>query len=130
MSVRVIDHSPIIIAKVKVNGPLAIRRALEDVKRLSKPKTPFSGGRVLASGKKSTSKGGHLRDSVLVQVLGLNGRITWDKAYAQYQEKGMRRDGSHRVRNYTTSGTGTRFAESTIKEVWKNKNKYLKGLLR
>lgn len=40
--------------------------------------------------------------------------------YAAYQERGMRFDGSHVVRNYTTPGTGSRYlqnaAETTIKE--------------
>lgn len=29
--------------------------------------------------------------------------------YAGYQERGMRRDGSHKVRHYTTPGTGAHF---------------------
>lgn len=40
--------------------------------------------------------------------------------YAAYQERGMRFDGSHVVRNYTTPGTGSRYlqtaAETTVKE--------------
>lgn len=40
--------------------------------------------------------------------------------YAAYQERGMRLDGSHVVRNYTTPGTGKRYlqtaAESVLKE--------------
>lgn len=43
-----------------------------------------------------------------------------DTPYAAYQERGMRFDGSHVVRNYTTPGTGSRYlqtaAESVIKE--------------
>lgn len=33
--------------------------------------------------------------------------ITYESPYARYQYYGMREDGSHVVRNYTTPGTGT-----------------------
>ena len=33
--------------------------------------------------------------------------IIYDKDYAKYQFYGMRADGSHKVQNYTTAGTGT-----------------------
>lgn len=32
--------------------------------------------------------------------------ITYESPYAKYQYRGMREDGSHKVKNYTTSGTG------------------------
>lgn len=32
-----------------------------------------------------------------------------DVPYAAYQERGMRRDGSHKVRHYTTPGTGAHY---------------------
>lgn len=123
MSVKVIDRSPQISARMRVNGSIAIKRALDDVKRLSRPKTPYSGG-------KTGYVGGHLKDSVLTQVLGFRGRIVWDKAYAAYQERGKRKDGSHRVRHYTTSGTGAHFAEDVIKDVDKRRKMYLRGIVR
>lgn len=33
-------------------------------------------------------------------------------AYAAYQERGMRADGSHKVRNYTTPGTGAHYLQN------------------
>lgn len=33
-------------------------------------------------------------------------------AYAAYQERGMRADGSHKVRHYTTPGTGAHFLKN------------------
>jgi hypothetical protein len=33
--------------------------------------------------------------------------ITYEVPYAEYQYYGMRKDGTHVVRNYTTPGTGT-----------------------
>jgi hypothetical protein len=43
-----------------------------------------------------------------------NWRTEVDTAYAAYQEAGMRADGSHRVRNYTTSGTSPGFFQRAI----------------
>ena len=34
-------------------------------------------------------------------------RITYESPYASYQYYGIRGDGSHKVSNYTTAGTGT-----------------------
>jgi len=36
--------------------------------------------------------------------------------YAIYQHEGMRADGTHVVKNYTTPGTGRKFLENTILE--------------
>lgn len=33
--------------------------------------------------------------------------ITYESNYASYQYYGMRKDGTHQVKNYTTPGTGT-----------------------
>jgi hypothetical protein len=125
MSVIIHDNTPVLLERSVVNGALAIKRALDDAKRLSRPKTPYSG-----VGKHGAGSGGHLRDSVLTQVLGLHGKIVWDKVYAQFQERGRRVDGSHKVKNYTTSGTGTKFAEDTMREINKGRTVYLRGLLR
>lgn len=116
MSVSVIDNTPKILAEVKLNGSIAIKRALDDVKRLSRPITPL--------------KQGQLRDNVLSSVAGLKGIIKWGMVYAQYQERGARRDGSHRVRKYTTGGTGKGFAKSTVSQVDRSRVKYLRGLIR
>lgn len=117
MSVKVIDHTPLLIAKVRRNSSLAVRKALEDVKRDSRPVTP----------KADTN---FLRNNVRIQVLGSKGKIGWLAVYAQYQERGKRKDGSHVVRRYTTGGTGKSFAENTVKKVAKNHKKYLKGILK
>lgn len=37
--------------------------------------------------------------------------VRYKVEYASYQERGARRDGSHKVRKYTTSGTGSKFLE-------------------
>ena len=41
--------------------------------------------------------------------------IVWDTVYALYQWFGVRADGSHRVQNYTTPGTGKQWVETAKK---------------
>jgi hypothetical protein len=65
---------------------------------------PYSGG--------SSQSAGGLRESGHV-VQGENGNmfIVWDTVYALYQWFGIRADGTHKVHNYTTSGTGKQWVE-------------------
>ena len=46
---------------------------------------------------------GNLRTNVDIQP----STITYESPYARYQYYGIREDGTHQVRNYTTPGTGT-----------------------
>ena len=66
---------------------------------------PYSGGSV-------TSAGG-LRESGKV-TKGKSGALylVWDSVYALYQWFGIRADGTHKVRNYTTPGTGKQWVEA------------------
>lgn len=62
---------------------------------------------------------GNLRTNVDIQPTF----ITYQSPYARYQYYGMREDGTHVVRNYTTSGTGTYWN----KRMWSaEKNKVIK----
>jgi hypothetical protein len=65
---------------------------------------PYSGG--------SSQSAGDLRESGRVEK-GESGRLylVWDTVYALYQWFGVRADGSHRVRKYTTPGTGTQWVD-------------------
>lgn len=51
-------------------------------------------------------------------------RVEIDIAYAAYQERGRRADGSHVVRNYTTAGTSSGFFARAIGSVMRNKMRY------
>jgi len=66
---------------------------------------PYSAG--------SSQSAGNLRESGKI-VQGENGSlyIVWDTVYALYQWYGVRADGTHRVRNYTTPGTGKQWVET------------------
>lgn len=65
---------------------------------------PFSGG--------SSQSAGGLRESGHV-VKGDSGTmyLVYDTVYALYQWYGIRADGSHPVKNYTTAGTGKQWVE-------------------
>lgn len=112
MSVKITDNTVTIIANNTRNASLALRFMADDVVRIAGPKTP--------------RKRGNLSQDILRQVLGKRATIEWRKVYAQYQERGKRRDGSHVVRKYTRSGTGPHFAENAVKEVVANAEKYFK----
>ena len=49
--------------------------------------------------------------------------LVWDTVYALYQWFGIRKDGTHPVRNYTTPGTGKLWVEEAKKRYgsrWKD----------
>jgi len=52
-------------------------------------------------------------------------RVEAGKKYSAYQERGARRDGSHRVRQYTTPGTSSGWFKRAINGVIKNRNSYI-----
>ena len=65
---------------------------------------PYSGG--------SSQSAGNLRESGKVEK-GESGKmyLVWDTVYALYQWFGIRADGTHPVKNYTTPGTGKQWVE-------------------
>lgn len=44
----------------------------------------------------------------------VTGTVVFDGPYAAYQHEGMRADGSHVVKNYTTAGTGAKYLETKL----------------
>ena len=57
--------------------------------------------------------------------------ITYESPYARYQYYGVREDGTHQVRNYTTAGTGPywdkQMVSAEIKDVVKEVQDYVGG---
>lgn len=102
MSVKVIDFTQNFQSKTKQRASLFLRLISDRVVSNARPNTPYE-------------KGNLSRDT-LIQVLSLRSKIEWRKVYAQYQERGARKDGSHKVRRYTTPRTGPHFAENAIKK--------------
>lgn len=103
MSVRVIDKSAQFIVQNRKQMSVAIDRMSNDILTLAKIRVPF--------------RSGNLQDQGKVEILGqLHHRVRFDEDYAAYQERGMRKDGSHVVRQYTTPGTGKHFLSKAGKD--------------
>lgn len=98
MSVRITSNVNKILSETRVNSNLFLRYFVDEVHKKAEPRTP-------------RDKGNLARD-VLKQVLGLKGKIVWSKEYAQAQEAGMTR--GYPIRNYTTPGTGKKYAVNAI----------------
>ena len=112
MSVKVTDKTVEFELKATQKSNLFLREFAEQVATEARPNTP--------------KKENRLAIDIIRQVLGLNGKIKWNKDYAQYQERGSRKDGSRPVRNYTTPGTGKNFAVNAINSVYQRQNQIMK----
>lgn len=110
MSVSIIDNTALIEADLKGKESLFLRNFMDDVQKYSDPKTPMKTGR--------------LRQSVLKQVLGTNGKMVWLKEYAAPQEVGRTR--GHAITHYTTPGTGKDFAKDGVIEAVKHVDETMK----
>jgi hypothetical protein len=91
----------------------ALARMVKDIKQVAWITMPFLSGAMQKNTK--DEKIGKLRYRVLV-----------DTQYASYQEKGSRADGSHKVRRYSTAGTGSGFLRKAGSQVVKDAMNYLK----
>lgn len=90
-----------------------LARMAKDVKMIAKVRVPF--------------KEGDLQEEIVEEKIGHNQhRVLVNKEYAEYQEAGQRSGGSHRVRNYTTPGTGKNFLKDAGGQVAKNSLEYFK----
>lgn len=94
MSYRYHSNMGKIQAEKELQMEMAIRLALEDIRRTAQPLTPM--------------KTGFLRSSAVIRQL--EGVVNWTADYAVYQEK-------KEYKNYTTPGTGPHFAERAVKQV-------------
>jgi hypothetical protein len=98
MSVKIKDNTSNVKKGILIKANIFLRSFADDVVRISTPNTP-----------RDTSR---LRSDVLRQVLGLKGKIVWQKKYAGIQEV-------KQFVNYTTPGTGPHYAENAIKDAVK-----------
>ncbi len=98
MSVNIKDNTGNVTKNILIKANVFLRTFADDVVKISTPKTPKDTGR--------------LRSDVLRQVLGLKGKIVWQKNYAGIQEV-------KQFVNYTTPGTGPNYAKNAIKKAVK-----------
>src|SRR3990167_10115193 len=83
----------------------------QDIERAAKLKVPVKTGDLQSSIKHYKTQRGTYR-------------IEANKEYAAYQERGMRRDGSHQVKRYTTPGTGKQWFKGAINKAISHKKAY------
>ncbi len=108
MASKMVDRTGIVKSTVHQRASVFIRLAADRFVQIARPTTP--------------KKEGNLSRDVLRTVLGLKGRVEWRKGYATYQERGRRFDGSRPVKNYTTPGTGPKFARKAADQLKKETN--------
>lgn len=100
MSVKVTDNTPRVELEMNQRFSLFVRTMLDEIHHHSRPVTP--------------KKYGNLRDDVVKTTRGTKGKIVWDKVYAAVQERGMIK--GRPIRNYTTAGTGPKYAEKGVRK--------------
>lgn len=96
MSYKLTDNTRNVENQLKLKGSIFLRTVADEIVKTSTPNTPKDKG--------------NLRRDILKQVLGLRGKITWGKHYAVFQE-------TKKYQNYTTPGTGPKYAENAVKSV-------------
>lgn len=101
----VVNKLPQFSKKVEAKMSIALREGARDILVKSRNRAPLD-------------KGGLRNEPNPIEMINpLKWRISYNKAYAAYQHRGARRDGSHRVRNYSTSGTGKLYLSKPGDEV-------------
>lgn len=119
MAFKFVDKSKEFTNKLSKNVDTMLSAMGVDIIRLSKQKVPVSAG------------GGHLQSSGIIKKKATNVyQIQYNKKYAAYQHRGMRKDGSRVVNNYTTSGTGAKFLSDPAEEIINKKKSYFNRYLK
>lgn len=106
-SVKLHDESGVWFNNQIAKATNAIKVMAQSIKSGAQMKAPYDGG-------------GQLRKSARVLSTSSEASVIFGGsgvAYAGYQERGSRYDGTHQVHNYTTSGTGAHYLEETGKRV-------------
>ena len=124
--VRVENNLPAWIRKSEQGADMVLSTMATDILRLSKEQVPV--GRPKATGGKG---GGHLKASgILSRVENLKYRINYNKEYAAYQHRGMRRDGTHVVRNYSYPGSKAKYLSDPAESIWNKRKSYVSRYLK
>ncbi len=116
--IRVTNHLPEFERELVERTGLALKQAAEDIRLVAGMDVPVKSNELRQSGTSELVAPTHSRASY--------GTTSDTSDYAEYQERGMRADGSHRVRNYTKAGTGAHFLEKAGHKIGRNLKTYLK----
>lgn len=114
MALKIIDNINKFVMAHAGAMDIALNRMAIDIERLAKVRVPLDKGQLKASGRH-------------IKMGPLHFRTEFNKEYAGYQEFGQRKDGSHKVRKYTTPGTGKFYLKNSGDEIKKNAFAYVKA---
>jgi hypothetical protein len=104
MAVRINDKSQQFLRAAENVTEMAFSRMANDISTKSKIRVPF--------------KSGNLQKQIFIRkISSVHFQIWADEVYAHYQERGERADGTHKVRKYTTPGTGKQYLSRAGGEV-------------
>ena len=112
-SVKVVNNMPKFYRSNTEMMGGALSRMGRDIVNISKIRVPFKDGDLMKSAEE-------------VKVSVLHRKVLYNKEYAGYQERAKRKDGSRKVRNYSTPGTGKDFLKGAGKQVKQNVLNYFK----
>lgn len=107
------DNTEDFLRKNEATVDNALARMARDIKQIAQSTVPYRDGDLFNSA----------RDEKLST---LQYQVIFDKEYAAYQERGMRKDGSHVIRKYTTPSTGAGFLDKAGTKVTRDGIEYLK----
>ena len=93
MSVKIIDNTQQVVNDLRQKASIFLRYFADEVVKIAEPNTPTDTGR--------------MKKDVLREVLGLSGKIKWQKTYAGIQE-------TKQFRHYSKAGTGPHYAQNAV----------------
>lgn len=119
MPVKLVNNTEKIKKKIIDDLDLVLSAMAIDVLRLSKRQVPVA------------KKGGQLQSSGIIEhPKQLTYKISYNKKYAAYQHIGQRLDGSRVVENYTYPGKKSKYLSDPGKQVFKNRDNYLRRIMK
>jgi hypothetical protein len=119
LPVKQTDNTNLVLRDIEKRVDMILSAMVTDVYRLSQQQVPVSAG------------GGHLQSSGITKRSGhLEYQIKYNKEYAAYQHRGMRRDGTHVVRNYTYPGKKSHYLTDPANQIFRNQDSYIKRYMK
>lgn len=114
MGFKIVDKTIKFVESVEGANDRSLAKMSSDIERLAKQTVPHDKGPLQTSGR-------HER-------MGKNWyRVIFNKEYAEYQERGMRADGTHVVKHYSKPGKGPHYLENAGRKISAKINEYLRN---
>lgn len=111
--IKILDKTIKFMKEVEDANDRALNKMSVDIERTAKQNAPHDQGPLHSSG-------------AHYQFMRLVYRVIFNKEYADYQERGARKDGTHVVKNYSKPGKGAHFLENAARAISEKGNFYFK----